>query len=121
MGWVYLLFAGLMEIGWPVGFKYAYDDAGFRWTPALLGVVSMLASFGLMLLAQKTIPIGTVYVVWTGIGSIGAVLAGILLFNEPATAIRLLCVTLILCGIVGLKLTDRREAPTPTPPPVRLP
>ena len=107
MGWVYLVFAGVMEIGWPVGFKYAYAESGFRWTPALLGVVSMLASFGLMLLAQRTIPIGTVYVVWTGIGSVGAVMAGILLFKEPATAARLLCVTLILAGIVGLKLTDQ--------------
>ena len=59
MGWVYLVFAGLMEIGWPVGFKLAQAETGFRWPPALFGVASMLASFGLMLLAQKTIPIGT--------------------------------------------------------------
>ncbi len=104
MDWVFLLLAGVLEIGWPVGFKFAYDAAGFRWIPALLGVASMLASFGLMLLAQRSIPIGTVYVVWTGIGSVGAVTAGILLFQEPATAARLLCVALIIAGVVGLKV-----------------
>jgi quaternary ammonium compound-resistance protein SugE len=103
MGWLYLFLAGLMEVGWPVGFKYAQAPDGFRRTPALLAVISMIASFWLMVLAQRSIPIGTVYVVWTGIGSIGAVLAGIVLFREPATAARMFCITLILAGIVGLK------------------
>lgn len=109
MAWVYLFLAGLMEIGWPVGFNLAWKDEGFQWKPAALAVISMLGSFGLMLLtmAQKTIPIGTIYAVWTGIGSAGAVIVGIWLFKEPATTVRLICVTLIISGVVGLKLAER--------------
>ena len=108
MAWLYLILAGLMEIGWPVGFNLAWTENGFRWKPASFAVVSMIASFGLMLLtmAQKSIPVGTVYAVWTGIGSAGAVIVGIWFFKEPATAVRLLCVTLIVTGVVGLKLAE---------------
>ena len=108
MAWLYLVLAGLMEVGWPVGFNLAWSDGGFQWKPAALAVISMIASFGLMLLtmAQKTIPVGTIYAVWTGIGSAGAVLVGIWLFKEPATAVRLVCVSLIVAGVVGLKLAE---------------
>jgi quaternary ammonium compound-resistance protein SugE len=108
MAWLYLFLAGLMEVGWPVGFKLAWSENGFQWKPAALAVFSMTASFGLMLLtmAQKSIPVGTIYAVWTGIGSAGAVFVGIWLFKEPATAVRLLCVTLIVTGVVGLKLAE---------------
>jgi quaternary ammonium compound-resistance protein SugE len=108
MAWFYLILAGLMEVGWPVGFNLAWSESGFQWKPAFLAVLSMTASMGLMLLtmAQKTIPVGTIYAVWTGIGSAGAVIVGIWLFKEPATAVRLLCVTLIITGVVGLKLAE---------------
>lgn len=106
MGWWYLFVAGLMEVGWPVGFKLAQQPDGFRYGPAAAGVASMLGSFGLMILAQRSIPIGTVYAVWTGIGSVGAVLAGILLFREPATAARIGCVVLIVIGVFGLKFSE---------------
>ncbi len=111
MGWWYLLCAGLMEIGWPIGIKYALAPEGFRWPPALAAGVCMLASFGLMMLAFRTIPIGTVYAVWTGIGSVGAVTVGIWLFNEPATAARITCATLIVVGVVGLKLCESHDEP----------
>jgi quaternary ammonium compound-resistance protein SugE len=108
MAWLYLILAGLMEVGWPVGFNLAWRDGDFQWKPAALAVFSMVASFGLMLLtmAQKTIPVGTIYAVWTGIGSAGAVFVGIWLFKEPATAVRLVCVLLIVAGVVGLKLAE---------------
>ncbi|MCR4376363.1 MAG: SMR family transporter [Acidobacteria bacterium] len=104
MAWVILFFAGLMEIGWPLGLKYGWRDGGIHTWPLVLAVVSMLASGALLFLAQRTIPMGTAYVVWTGIGSVGAFVAGVLLFGEAATAARLACVVLIVAGIVGLKL-----------------
>ena len=103
MGWIYLLAAGLTEIGWAVGLKYT---EGFtRPLPSVLTVLSMVLSLALLGLALKTLPLGTAYAVWTGIGTVGTVLLGILLFGEAATAIRLACVGLILAGIVGLKLS----------------
>ena len=104
MAWVILLFAGLMEIGWPLGLKYGWREDGIRTWPLLLAVVSMLASGALLFLAQRTIPMGTAYVVWTGIGSVGAFVAGVVLFGEAATAARVACVVLIISGIVGLKI-----------------
>lgn len=104
MAWVILLFAGLMEIGWPLGLKYGWREGGIRTWPLVLAVVSMLASGALLFLAQRTIPMGTAYVVWTGIGSVGAFVAGVLLFGEAATAARVACVILIIAGIVGLKM-----------------
>lgn len=109
MGWWFLLLAGLLEIGWPVGFKYAASPEGFRWIPAAAGVASMIASFAFMLLAQSTIPIGTCYAVWTGIGTVGAATLGIILFHEPATAARLVCISLIVIGVLGLKFTAPPE------------
>lgn len=102
MAWIILLVAGLFEIGWAIGLKYT--DGFTRPLPTALTVASMIVSIGLLGLALKTLPVGTAYAVWTGIGAAGTVLLGILLFAEPATALRLGCVGLILAGIVGLKL-----------------
>ena len=88
MAWVILLFAGLMEIGWPLGLKYGWREDGIRTWPLLLAVVSMLASGALLFLAQRTIPMGTAYVVWTGIGSVGAFVAGVGLFGGAGTPAR---------------------------------
>jgi len=113
MAWWYLLLAGLMEIGWPLGFHYAFRDGAIRWLPASLAVASMILSFAFMLLtmAERTIPNGTIYAVWTGIGSAGAVCVGILFLREPATAMRLICATLIVAGVVGLKLCENQDTP----------
>ena len=102
MAWVTLFVAGLMEIAWAIGLKYT---EGFtRLVPTVLTLASMAASMALLGLALKTLPIGTAYAVWTGIGAVGTALLGIWLFGEPATALRLLCIGLIVSGIVGLKL-----------------
>ena len=101
MAWLYLLFAGLFEIGWAIGLKYT--DGFTRLVPTLLTVASMAVSLFLLGLALKTLPIGTGYAVWTGIGTIGTAILGIILFAEPATAIRLACIGRIVCGIAGLK------------------
>lgn len=104
MAWLILIVAGLMEIGWPLGLKYGWREDGIRTWPLVAAFVSMLASGALLFLAQRTIPMGTAYVVWTGIGSVGAFVAGVLLFGEAATAARIACVVLIIAGIVGLKI-----------------
>ena len=102
MAWFTLFVAGLMEIAWAIGLKYT---EGFtRLVPSVLTLASMAASMALLGLALKTLPIGTAYAVWTGIGAVGTAFLGIWLFGEPATAMRLLCIGLIVCGIVGLKL-----------------
>ncbi|WP_019141509.1 quaternary ammonium compound efflux SMR transporter SugE [Noviherbaspirillum massiliense] len=104
MTWVVLFIAGLFEIGWAIGLKYTN---GFtRLWPSLATGVSMVASVVLLSLAMRSLPVGTAYAVWTGIGAVGTVILGIMLFNEPATAGRILCVCLIIGGIVGLKLTN---------------
>ncbi len=102
MAWTYLLIAGLFEIGWAIGLKYT---EGFsRFWPSVGTVLAMIVSLAFLGLALKTLPVGTAYAVWTGIGAIGTVILGIVLFAEPATALRLGCVGLILSGIIGLKL-----------------
>jgi quaternary ammonium compound-resistance protein SugE len=102
MNWLYLFFAGLFEIGWAIGLKYTN---GFtRLVPTLLTLASMIISLGLLGLALKTLPVGTAYAVWTGIGTVGTAILGIYLLGEPATVIRLVCIGLIVSGIVGLKL-----------------
>ena len=102
MAWVVLFFAGLFGIGWAVGLKYT---AGFtRLFPTLLTVASMAVSLGLLGLSLKTLPLGTAYAVWTGIGTLGTAALGIVLFGEAADAARLACMGLIVAGIVGLKL-----------------
>ena len=97
-----LLAAGLFEIGWAIGLKYT--DGFTRLWPSTWTVLAMIASVVLLALAVRTLPIGTAYAVWTGIGAAGTALLGIYLFGEPATALRLACIALIVAGIVGLKL-----------------
>lgn len=104
MAWILLIIAGLFEIGWPLGFKLAsMHSKYFIWFIGLL-ILSMGLSGYFLYLAQKSIPIGTAYVIWTGIGAIGTVLLGILFFHDSANIFRLLFLSLILIGIVGLKL-----------------
>ena len=102
MAWFYLFVAGLFEIGWAIGLKYT--EGYTRLVPTVLTVGAMTASVVMLGLALKEIPIGTGYAVWTGIGTVGTVILGIILFGEPATALRLLCIGLIMAGIVGLKM-----------------
>jgi quaternary ammonium compound-resistance protein SugE len=102
MAWIYLTVAGLFEIGWAIGLKYT--DGFTRLLPSLWTLASMILSIVLLGLALRTLPVGTAYAVWTGIGAIGTAALGIYLFGEPATVARLLCIGLILAGIVGLKL-----------------
>jgi quaternary ammonium compound-resistance protein SugE len=102
MAWLYLFIAGLFEIGWAIGLKYTQ---GFtRLVPTMLTLASMAVSLGLLGLALKSLPVGTAYAVWTGIGTVGTAILGIVLLGEPATALRLACIGLIVAGIVGLKL-----------------
>ena len=102
MAWIVLFVAGLLEVGWAIGLKYTEGFA--RLVPSVLTLVSMVGSVVLLGLALKTLPIGTAYAVWTGIGAVGTALLGIALFGEPAPAARLACIGLIVAGIVGLKL-----------------
>lgn len=103
MPWIVLVVAGLFEVGWAIGLKYT---EGFtRLWPSVATVAAMVASVVLLGWAMRSLPVGTAYAVWTGIGAVGTVLLGIVLFHEPATVGRLLCVAMILAGIVGLKLT----------------
>jgi quaternary ammonium compound-resistance protein SugE len=101
MAWTILLLAGLMEIGWAIGLKYT---EGFtRLWPSVWTLASMLGSIVLLGFALKWLPVGTAYAVWTGIGTVGVAILGIVLFSEPATALRLACIGLIVAGITGLK------------------
>ena len=103
MNWGILLVAGLFEIGWAIGLKYT---EGFsRPWPSAWTLLSMALSVGLLGVAMKTLPVGTAYAVWVGVGAVGTAILGIVLFGEPANAARLLSLTLILAGIVGLKLS----------------
>lgn len=101
MAWVVLFIAGICEIGWAVGLKYT--DGFTRLWPTVFTGVSLVVSMALLGMAVKTLPLGTAYAVWTGIGAVGTVILGIVLFKEPATVVRLVCVGLIVAGILGLK------------------
>ncbi|MBN9056490.1 quaternary ammonium compound efflux SMR transporter SugE [Shinella sp. PSBB067] len=101
MPWILLTLAGLFEIGWAIGLKYT--DGFTRIVPTALTAASMLVSIVLLGLAVKTLPMGTAYAIWTGIGTVGTVILGIVLFAEPVTAMRLGCIALIVTGILGLK------------------
>ncbi|HVV93701.1 MAG TPA: quaternary ammonium compound efflux SMR transporter SugE [Hyphomicrobiales bacterium] len=102
MSWVILLAAGLCEIGWAVGLKYA---EGFsRLVPSVLTALAMIASVVLLGIAVRHLPLGTAYAVWTGIGTVGTVILGIWLFGDAATPARLACIAFILAGVAGLKL-----------------
>ncbi len=104
MAWIILFVAGLFEIGWTIGLKYT--DGFTRPLPAALTVASMIVSIGLLGLALKTLPVGTAYAIWTGIGTVGTVALGIILLGESASALRLACIGLIVVGILGLKLVS---------------
>jgi quaternary ammonium compound-resistance protein SugE len=104
MPWFYLFIAGLMEIGWPLGLKLSQTHTSQRSWWICMAVFSMAASGLFLWLAQKSIPMGTAYAVWTGIGASGAFILGIWLFDDPASFLRIASVTLIILGIIGLKL-----------------
>jgi len=102
MAWILLVLAGLFEVGWAIGLKYT---EGFtRPWPTALTLAAMLASVVLLGIAMKSLPVGTAYAVWVGVGAVGTAILGIVLFAEPATAGRLISLALIVAGIVGLKL-----------------
>lgn len=103
MAWAHLFIAGLLEIFWAISLKYT--DGFSRLWPSVATAAGMIASFYFLAQALKTIPVGTAYAVWTGIGAAGTAVLGIFLFAESAAAARLFCVGLILAGIIGLKLT----------------
>jgi quaternary ammonium compound-resistance protein SugE len=104
MAWTYLFIAGVFEVAWAVGLKYT---EGFtRLWPTLGTAAALIISMVLLAVALRTLPIGTAYAVWTGVGAVGTAVAGVLLFDEPADAARVVCIGLIVAGIVGLKLTS---------------
>ncbi len=104
MSWFYLIVAGILEWGWPIGLKFGWTEKGFSFWPLAGAVVSMLGSGYFLLVAQRDIPIGTAYAVWTGIGAVGTFLLGVWLLDEPAKAMRFVSVGLVVMGIVGLKM-----------------
>lgn len=116
--WLQLLIAGLLEVGWAIGLKYS-DGFNFRARPAasLATLAGMILSMYLLSVAARTLPIGTAYAVWTGIGALGAATLGMVFFREPATAVRIVCLVMLVAGIVGLKLTAPASAQTPTSQP----
>ncbi|MCU1749980.1 quaternary ammonium compound efflux SMR transporter SugE [Pseudomonas sp. NPDC087697] len=103
MPWIILFFAGLFEVGWAVGLKYT--DGFSRPLPTVLTVGAMVISLGLLGLAMKDLPLGTAYAIWTGVGAVGTVIAGIILFGESMALFRLASVALIIAGLVGLKVS----------------
>jgi quaternary ammonium compound-resistance protein SugE len=102
--WAALLATGLLEVGWALGLKYS--DGLTRFWPTVATVLAIALSFALMSLALRSLPFGTAYAVWTGIGAVGSILVGMLLYSEPTDPVRLVCLTLIVAGMVGLKLNS---------------
>jgi quaternary ammonium compound-resistance protein SugE len=105
--WIFLLVAGIAEWGWPVGLKLGWSDVGAQWAWIVFAIVCMGISGWLLLLAQRKLPMGTAYAVWTGIGAVGTFLIGIAVFGESAAMARFLCVGLIVVGILGMKLATK--------------
>ena len=104
MAWIYLFVAGVFETAWAIGLKYS---AGFtKVGPSVFTVIAMMISLYLLALALRTLPVGTGYAVWTGVGTVGAAILGIFLFNESREIARILCILLIVAGIIGLKITS---------------
>lgn len=103
MSWIILFLAGLFEVGWAVGLKYT--DGFSRPLPTALTIAAMAISLGLLGLAMKELPLGTAYAIWTGVGAVGTVIAGIILFGESMALFRLASVALIISGLVGLKIS----------------
>ena len=104
MAWIWLILAGLMEVVWAIGLKYT--DGFTRLVPSVITLVAMIASIYFLALAVRSIPIGTGYAVWTGIGAVGVAILGMILFNEPRDLLRIGSIALIVAGIVGLKLVS---------------
>ncbi|MBL4930805.1 quaternary ammonium compound efflux SMR transporter SugE [Clostridium paridis] len=104
MKWLFLILAGLFEVWWAIGLKYSQGFTKF--IPSVLTVAGMIASFYFLSLALKNIPLGTAYAIWTGIGTVGTVILGIILFKEPFEIIRLICIGFIIVGIIGLKIVS---------------
>jgi quaternary ammonium compound-resistance protein SugE len=102
--WLALLAAGLLEVAWAFGLKYS--DGLTRFWPTAATLLAIMLSFGLMALALKSLPFGTAYAVWTGIGATGSIILGMLIYSEPTDPFRMLCLTLIVAGMVGLKLNS---------------
>ena len=102
--WLALLGAGLLEVGWALGLKYS--DGLTRFWPTAATVIAILLSFALMAWALRSLPFGTAYAVWTGIGAVGSIIVGMMLFSESADPVRIICLTLIVAGMVGLKLNS---------------
>lgn len=102
--WIMLAAAGALEIVWAIGLKYA--DGFTKPVPSAITITAMVASMWLLAQAARTLPIGTAYAIWTGIGAVGAAILGIMLFSESANAMRLACIGLIVAGIIGLKLSS---------------
>ena len=103
-GWLALLAAGLLEIAWALGLKYS--DGLTRFWPAAATLVAIALSFGLMAIALRSLPFGTAYAVWTGIGAVGSILVGMVLYSESADPVRIVCLALIVAGMIGLKLNS---------------
>jgi len=103
-GWIALLVAGLLEVAWALGLKHS--DGLTRFWPTLATVVAIGFSFALMAIALRSLPFGTAYAVWTGIGAVGSILVGMLLYSESTDPVRILCLTLIVAGMIGLKLNS---------------
>jgi quaternary ammonium compound-resistance protein SugE len=104
MAWLYLVVAGLFEIGWPLGLKKGWGPDGLQAGWLIFAFVAMMISGALLMMAQRAIPMGTAYAVWTGIGAVGAFVIGVLLFGDSASTMRIISIALIVAGIVGLKL-----------------
>jgi quaternary ammonium compound-resistance protein SugE len=103
-GWAALLAAGLLEVGWALGLKYS--DGLTRFWPTAATLAAIALSFALMAVALRSLPFGTAYAVWTGIGAVGSIIVGMLLYSEPTDPIRVVCLTLIVAGMIGLKLNS---------------
>lgn len=108
MAWLYLMVAGLFECAWAIGLKYT--DGFSKPLATTLTVIAMGISFWLLSIAMKTIPVGTAYAVWTGIGAVGVAIMGMIVFDESKDILRILCLLLIVSGIIGLKLVSKEEA-----------
>ncbi|BDU16004.1 quaternary ammonium compound efflux SMR transporter SugE [Lysobacter auxotrophicus] len=104
MPWIILVLAGLFEVGWAIGLKYT--DGFTKTWPTIGTVAAMAISLGLLGIAMKSLPVGTAYAIWVGVGAVGTVILGIVLFNEPVNALRLISVGLIVAGLIGLKLAS---------------
>jgi len=105
MQWLYLVLAGICEIGWPLGLKLGEVDPKNKWLWIAIAAIAMGVSGAFLFLAQRSIPLGTAYAIWTGIGSVGTFIVGVIWFHDQATAFRIISVMFILAGIIGLKLS----------------